>query len=70
MNKPTGWLTLDFYEFIILDRVDGQRIRLKDGEELLVSVDSFTVRTKENDLYIYPAIQILQAVCKRRQDEN
>lgn len=61
-----GWMNLVFFESIILDRIDGQRIVLKENENLLLSIDSIAIRSEDNSLYIIPAIQILQIHLKRR----
>lgn len=65
--SATSWYNLNFYEYIVIDRMDGQRIYLEEGEELLMAVDSVNVRNNKEDLTIYPACQILRVVCKRRE---
>jgi len=62
--KTSNWLNLDHHEWVAVDMIDGRRLELNKGDQLIMEVDSITIKRKDGIDFILPAIQVAQIIKK------
>lgn len=65
--KTKNWLNLDHHAFVVIDLMDGRRIKLNAGDRLIMAVDSVCVQTAKGVTYMFPSVQVAQIIKKDKK---
>lgn len=53
-----SWLNKKYYDYIYIEKIDGERVYLDEGESLLISVDCVMLQDLEGKKCLFPTIQV------------
>lgn len=68
--KYKSWYKMEFYEYIVIDKTDGQRLVLEKGDSFMLSIDSLLAIKADGHRILYPAVNIASVQYKLKDKYN